>query len=211
MEPKLFANIKTGKLYGALTQVTDATNSCPKEEQIKTLYIGLEDDDLFVRDSKEFKEKFKPALDFSNAPILDRQLLGIKYPMIDFICGFVAKVEAVDGPLILSEQQAYLDLLKPEEEALGTSMLSLLGSVIEMEAAGFFKPLLVKIQRPITSNMESPPCLVYNEDRTFMHEMAMDSGIMDFFEEGDLKIYAHARLWANGTFQVVCTTEAQDW
>ncbi len=211
MEPKLFANIKTGKLYGALTQVTDATNSCPKEEQIKTLYIGLEEDDLFVRNHKEFGEKFKPALKFADASILNRQLSALKYPMLDFICGFIAKAEAVNGPMLLSEQQAYLDLLEPGDEALGKSMHSLLDYVSGMGAAGLFKPMVVKIQRPLSSNIEAPPCLVYNEDRTFMYEMAMDSGVMDFFDEDDFKIYAHARLWANGTFQVVCKTEAKDW
>lgn len=48
--------------------------------------------------------------------------------------------------------------------------------------------MIFKIQRAITSNIQSPPCLVYNEDRSILFEMPLLPELEELFGE-DYKIY----------------------
>lgn len=214
METRFFANKKTQHLYALLAPVLNATNDCPEEKKALNLYVDLSSPDLYVREVAEFKDKFEPSSEAPPEAILQRQITGCKYPLLDILCGFVAKMERISGPLIPAVQEEYLKILTESGDAEDAEVVSNLTeamlSVSTMEAAGLFQTMLVKIQRPLSSNVENPGCLVYNEERTFLSELSMDSGIMDLFND-ELKIYAYARLWADGTFQVVCPVDEQPW
>lgn len=80
-----------------------------------------------------------------------------------------------------------------------------------MAMAGFFTQTIIKVQKPLSSNVENPPCMVYNEDRSVMFACDMSHGIMDWFEPDDLKIYALCRVWKDGQVQMVRRVEELDW
>lgn len=88
--------------------------------------------------------------------------------------------------------------------------------LLEMGVAGLFLPMVVKIQRPVARYLsnakqeEKDVCLVYNQDQSFLQELELDSRAMSMFGDS-YKIYATARLWVDGTFQVVEVVDAQPW
>lgn len=65
--------------------------------------------------------------------------------------------------------------------------------------------MIFKIQRAIVSSIESPPCLIYNEDRTKLFE-ADANDLMD----GALKIYVDADIVGH-EFCIKKIVEDQDW
>ena len=48
--------------------------------------------------------------------------------------------------------------------------------------------MIFKLQRPLSSNMKYPPCLVYNEDRSIVFEMPMHRELEILFRD-EFKIY----------------------
>lgn len=73
----------------------------------------------------------------------------------------------------------------------------------ELAVAKLFEPLILKVQRPLASNDPAPHVLVYNEDRSVMEQMTLaDESLYEWFGD-DFKMYVRARLWADGTLQLV--------
>jgi len=48
---------------------------------------------------------------------------------------------------------------------------------------------IFKVQRALSSNEESPPVLVYNEDRSIMGEVPATQDIIDLFPPDEYKIF----------------------
>lgn len=83
-----------------------------------------------------------------------------------------------------------------------------------MAEAKFFTPLVLKVQRPLSTNdpemMEPGACMAYNEDRSLLQHLTLDADAMEWFEE-DFKMYVDCRLWIDGTLQVLRRIEEQPW
>lgn len=72
--------------------------------------------------------------------------------------------------------------------------------------------MICKIQRAIVSNRENPPCLVYNEERTFIKEFTFYN-MEELFGE-KFKIYVEAEMvFINHDFDFIIhkVIEDQDW
>lgn len=71
-----------------------------------------------------------------------------------------------------------------------------------------------KIQLPLSSNAECPPCLVYNHDRSIMGEVSITKEIRDLFPPGVVKIFAEG-TFIDGMIDLKGTLwpdpEAFDW
>lgn len=212
MQAKVCKHLKSGKLYAKLAVAIDCTNATNGRHM--AVYAPMAGDPaLYVRDVGEFAEKFSAMDQLASSITLSGQGLNFKYPLFDLLPGLLARVEAIHGPMIPAlVEETIVEAMK--DDSLPGSVIyqlqALCGFVERMRDVGLFLPMVVKIQRPLSSNVENPGYLVYNEDRSLMEEMSGDA-FSEYFEEGDLKIYAYARLWADGTFQVVCRVEAQPW
>lgn len=53
--------------------------------------------------------------------------------------------------------------------------------------------MIVKVQMPLTSNVSSPPCLVYNEDRTLEVQLPIDKSLRAAMGD-DTKQFFHAHM-----------------
>lgn len=130
---------------------------------------------------------------------LDRQMEPGN-PLLDLLKGAVA---------LMDETIHTLTPLVPLEHAEPLKLIR--GFLTDMSEAGVAETMIIKVQRPLTSNMETPPYLVYNEDRSLMDHVTLeDPAIIDWFE-GDPKMYVEARLWIDGTLQLLRRVEEQDW
>lgn len=69
---------------------------------------------------------------------------------------------------------------------------------------------ILKIQRPITSNMVNPPVLIYNEDRSIFTEQLMTEQEMDDLFGEALKVYVQAELADNGTLFIDSSTVSEE-
>ena len=69
---------------------------------------------------------------------------------------------------------------------------------------------ILKIQRPITSNMVNPPVLIYNEDRSIFTEQLMTEQEMDDLFGEALKVYVQAELADNGTLFIDSSTTSEE-
>lgn len=121
-------------------------------------------------------------------------------PLLDILKGAVANLENAKSCLIS---------LNPEQQA------ATLGSVSTflhtLHEVGVAELLIVKIQAPLSSNVENPGYLIYNEDRSLMDQVVLeDPAIIEWFS-GDPKMYVEARLWIDGTLQLMRRVEEQDW
>lgn len=209
MNHQFIVNNLSKKLYSVLGNVVDTTITCPEEQRPKTLYMDLEDTSLCVRSTSELKAFFSPALEETPSEVLERQSLNIKYPLLDIILGLVANLDESLVPMVPEICDGYLTYLadcSDHDPGYIASVKNALATVTGLEKAGLFRSLVVKIQIPLETNAVTPACLVYTEDRSFSHLMAMSPDIIALAGE-DSKVYAHARLWVNGVFQVVCATE----
>lgn len=209
MTHQFIVNNLSKKLYSVLGNVIDTTLTCPEEQRPKTLYMDLEDTTLCVRSTSELKAFFSPASEESPSAVLERQALNIKYPLLDIILGLVANIDESLVPMVpelCNEYLAYLADDSDHDPDYIASVQNALTTVTGLEKAGLFRSLVVKIQIPLATNAVTPACLVYTEDRSFSHLMTMSPDILALAGEYP-KVYAHARLWVNGVFQVVCATE----
>lgn len=90
--------------------------------------------------------------------------------------------------------------------------------IASMEEAKLFLPMVLKVQRPLSSNapgFDTDPdkkkvCLIYNEDRSVCETMFIDDGALVWMGE-DPKMYVTSRLWGDGTLQLIARIEAQPW
>ena len=84
--------------------------------------------------------------------------------------------------------------------------------IVNMGVAGFFQPMIVKIQLPLDSNEIAPPALVYTEDRSFCQTIPVSPELITLISAQPVpKIYAYARLWNDGNLQIVRQLEQQSW
>jgi len=68
---------------------------------------------------------------------------------------------------------------------------------------------IVKVQRPLSSNVEDPPALVYNKDRSLTMQWPMDDAIKRIMGR-ELKVYWWAYM--QGTvLHLDKPAEEQDW
>lgn len=90
--------------------------------------------------------------------------------------------------------------------------------IATMEEAKLFASLTLKIQRPLTSNdpdFDTDPkkkkvCLVYTENMEINETMFIDDFAFNWMGE-DLKMYVSARLWGDGTLQLIERIGEQPW
>lgn len=69
---------------------------------------------------------------------------------------------------------------------------------------------ILKIQRPITSNMVNPPVLIYNENRSIFTEQLMTEQEMDDLFGEAMKVYVQAELADNGTLFIDSSTVTEE-
>lgn len=69
--------------------------------------------------------------------------------------------------------------------------------------------MIVKIQRPITTNAEEPKALIYDRDRTFNLMVPLE-GVRELFGTYQYKLYARAEI-VDGILTIEGTVPDQDW
>ena len=69
---------------------------------------------------------------------------------------------------------------------------------------------ILKVQRPITSNMVNPPVLIYNEDRSIFTEQLMTEQEMDDLFGEAMKVYVQAELADNGLLFIDASTTTEE-
>lgn len=69
--------------------------------------------------------------------------------------------------------------------------------------------MIVKIQRPLESSQETPPALVYNQDKTYKAFVPFDEGLRALMGD-DLKIYAEVEIEEEG-IGIVRIISPQAW
>ncbi len=68
--------------------------------------------------------------------------------------------------------------------------------------------MIVKIQRPLASSMDAPPCLIYNEDRSVL--LSKNIQDLDVFFGNKLKVYADVDI--NGSeINIKTLIQDQTW
>lgn len=116
-------------------------------------------------------------------------------PLLAVLQGLVCHVDAM---------AEHLPFATPEAEAAKEYVES-------MGANGFYEGMIVKMQLPLHSTEPGGGlCLVYNQDRSLLTELVVDSTVLSLFDR-DVKIFAFSRLWLDGTFQVVRRVGEQGW
>lgn len=81
----------------------------------------------------------------------------------------------------------------------------------EMAVAKLYEPMILKVQRPITTNDPDNQLLMYNEDRSLMEQMVFDDPNLYSWFGDDYKMYVKARLWVSGQLQLIKRVENQSW
>lgn len=124
-------------------------------------------------------------------------------PLLDLYKGAVAVLEEAKKALITSQ---------PGD--ITSALLGVRNYLTAISDAGVAECMIIKVQRPLATNMPSDQpvlYLVYNEDRSLMDHVTLeDPAIVDMFG-GDPKMYVNARLWVDGTLQIIDRTDDQDW
>ena len=69
---------------------------------------------------------------------------------------------------------------------------------------------ILKVQRPITSNMVNPPVLIYNKDRSIFTEQLMTEQEMDDLFGEALKVYVQAELADSGMLFIDSSTVSEE-
>lgn len=132
---------------------------------------------------------------------------------MDLLIGAVARI---DGAMDLIEElntdmRIEGDLVS---RPLGAWAEELRVFLYNMGESGVFERLVLKVQRPITSNdpeaLKTGFVLVYTEGHTMRAEVTVSPDIYAWFNE-DYKMYAEARLWASGLLQLVRRVGEQPW
>lgn len=121
-------------------------------------------------------------------------------PVLDILKGAIAHLENAKACMISCDPEAQIKTLESVSSFLK-----------DIHATGVAEIVLVKIQRPLASTETPAPFLIYNEDKSlFDHVTLEDPEIIEWFE-GDPKMYVEARLWVDGTLQLMRRVEEQDW
>ena len=147
--------------------------------------------------------------------VLNRQM-GEQSLLMKILIGAVTHLTAnmeVTGLLIESlkvataeeEKQALTDIQAIKDKS--DEFLRKMGS------AGVFKEMVLKVQRPLFSNdpdMDESTCLVYDQKKSFVHHLRLDSDAMAMMGE-EPKMYVQSRLWIDGTLQLSSRVEDPGW
>ena len=74
--------------------------------------------------------------------------------------------------------------------------------------------MILKIQKPLSTNMPHPEYLIYNQTKSFQYMMGMGSDLDDLFEEGVVKLYIRAEVDATvepPTVTILELVDQPDW
>lgn len=123
-------------------------------------------------------------------------------PLLDIFKGAVA---------IMEKAKANLTACEPD------GLVSSLGEITEFLKAisenCLSECMIVKVQKPLSYSgpLKDAPYLMYSEDRSLMDQIVLnDPSIVEMFGD-DPKMYVNARLWVDGTLQIIDRTDDQDW
>lgn len=123
-------------------------------------------------------------------------------PLLDIFKGAVAIMEKAKANLTTCEPDGLVSSLGEITEFLNAISENCLSEC-----------MIVKVQKPLAYSgpMEEAPYLMYNEDRSLMDQIVLnDPAIVELFGD-DPKMYVNARLWVDGTLQIIDRTDDQDW
>lgn len=129
--------------------------------------------------------------------VLDRQG-KVKNPLLSILIGAVTRAE-----MLMDSMDAEINV----DEA----KIDLRAFIDEIGVAKLYDGLILKLQLPLHTNEPIPVMLAYNEDRSLKEELSMDGNILSYFEEGENKIFVFARLWVDGSLQIVRKVDEQGW
>lgn len=129
--------------------------------------------------------------------------------MTDFLMGTVARLDTAlallkdfntEGNKIISTELA--EWSREQEDFLKS-----------LENAKLFESMILKVQRPLNTNMKNMPeyfVLIYNQDKSLMCEVTINDMAYKWFGKGN-KMFVRARLWSNGTLQLLDRTPDYYW
>lgn len=85
--PNLYRNKKNGKLYRALREVLDCTNS--RDGTLAILYVRADSgEQQFIRERGEFLEKFELVADPSSAPAVEDPAEALRLKVREWLQGW---------------------------------------------------------------------------------------------------------------------------
>lgn len=202
-------NRKTKQPYFLQGTVKNATNSA--EGRPMALYQSVEDGTIYVRDVEEFKEKFSAEVPGTLNELLGRQV-NPSLPLLPLIQGLVTRLDKLIAIFQLSTEPAP-DCSAEDVRSLNCDIDDHVAFIEELALSGLFTPTVVKVQAPLFCSDPDAPVmyLIYNESRSLCEQMTADDSIKEYFGEGEFKIYAKARVWVDGTLQIVSRTEDMPW
>ena len=122
------------------------------------------------------------------------------HPLITILLGLVSHCDVVHSNFSLALQG----------EPIPECILDTQTFIEELGVRGLYTGMVLKLQRPLSTNAEVPTILAYNQDRSLLEDLTIDEGILSYFED-QYKVYVFARLWVNGTLQLVKPVPAEDW
>lgn len=82
-------------------------------------------------------------------------------------------------------------------------------SAASTETAKLWKGI-VKVQRSIVTSCDKPQVVIYNEDRSILHQQDMPKAIKRLFKREEFKFYAHA-TFRDGQLAINRRARWQEW
>lgn len=79
-----------------------------------------------------------------------------------------------------------------------------------LEDRGLFDTHILKLEAPPYSSAANPECLVCNQTKSVMAQIPHDETIMIWLE-GRPQVYMEARIWVDGTIQLVRLVDDKAW
>ncbi len=71
---------------------------------------------------------------------------------------------------------------------------------------------IFKVQRPLVSNEENPPIMIYNEDRSIMGHIPATQDVLDLFPPDEFKIFIKGSFSGGQVYaDTVYMAEEYDW
>lgn len=133
--------------------------------------------------------------------VLSRQQTAQPNPLLDLLKGAVAHMDTtiMNAGKYLTEDT--------RSDVLG-NMPAFLDSLLE---CGVSQAMVVKVQAPLAGNHPEVLYLIYNEERDLMDHVRLDDPAIVGWFNGEPKMYCNARLWIDGTLQLLHRTTEQDW
>lgn len=133
-------------------------------------------------------------------------------PLLTVLQGAVSRLEDMTAAARSFFDQARAGLSIPETMKVLAHFDDQDAFIEELQVAGLCREMIVKVQRPISTNdpnMEEGVCLVYNEDQS-LNQFIQIGQAMEWFN-GDFKMYVRVRFWNDGVLQIIARTDDQPW